>query len=94
MEAFHRSLLDVIEVAHPSMMCFIQHLWQVASMSDRDAALTAAAVANVRPRYGFDIEEDGRLYKIVDNYDTYPSNIDYLTAISLKPKALVPNRGK
>ena len=42
MEAFHRALLDVIEVAHPSMMSFIQDLWQVASVTDRDAALTAA----------------------------------------------------
>ena len=42
MEAFHRALLDVIEVAHPNMISFIQDIWQVASVTDRDAALTAA----------------------------------------------------
>ena len=42
MEAFHRALLDVIEVAHPNMISFIQDMWQVASVTDRDAALTAA----------------------------------------------------
>ena len=42
MEAFHRALLDTIEVAHPNMMSFVHDLWQVASLSDRDAALTAA----------------------------------------------------
>jgi hypothetical protein len=42
MEAFHRALLDTIEVAHPNMMSFVRDLWQVASMADRDAALTAA----------------------------------------------------
>ena len=44
MEAFHRALLDVIEVAHPNMMSFVQDLWQVASITDRDAALTAAGI--------------------------------------------------
>jgi len=94
MEAFHRALLDVIEVAHPNMISFIQDIWQVASVTDRDAALTAAAVPNVRPRYGYDLEEDDIIYTIVSNYDTYPSTIDYLTALSLKPRALVPNRNK
>ena len=42
MEAFHRSLLDIIEVAHPSMMSFVRDLWQVATVADRDASLTAA----------------------------------------------------
>ena len=42
MEAFHRALLDVIEVAHPNMMSFLQDLWQVASLADRDSALSAA----------------------------------------------------
>ena len=44
MEAFHRALLDTIEVAHPSMMLFVRDLWQVASLADRDAALTAAGI--------------------------------------------------
>ena len=44
MEAFHRALLDIIEVAHPSMMMFVQDLWKVATMADRDAALTAAGM--------------------------------------------------
>ena len=44
MEAFHRALLDIIEVAHPNMMSFVQDLWQVASITDRDAALTAAGI--------------------------------------------------
>ena len=108
MEAFHRALLDTIEVAHPTMMSFVRDLWQVASLADRDAALTAAgiefsnlfitlsdlyiisAVPNVRPRYGYDLMEDDRIFKIVSNYDTYPSNIDYLRALSLKPKSLMP----
>ena len=44
MEAFHRALLDIIEVAHPNMLSFVQDLWQVASITDRDAALTAAGI--------------------------------------------------
>ena len=42
MEAFHRALLDIIEVAHPSMLEFVRDLWQVASVADRDADLAAA----------------------------------------------------
>ena len=44
MEAFHRALIDVIEVPHPNMMSFVQDLWQVASITDRDAALTASGI--------------------------------------------------
>ena len=58
--------------------------------SDFLVHLIFVAVPNVRPRYGYDEEEDSRIYKIVNNYDTYPSNIDYLKAISLKPKSLMP----
>ena len=48
----------------------------------------------MRPRYGFDIAEDDRISTIVNSYDSYPSIIDYLKALSLKPKALVANRRK
>ena len=47
MEAFHCALLDVIEVAHPNMMSFVQDLWQVASLADRDSALCAAGTARL-----------------------------------------------
>jgi len=90
MEAFHRALLDIIEVAHPSMMSFVKDLWQVATVADRDASLTAAAIPNVRRRGEFEREEDDRIFKIVDQYDTYPSIIDYLKALSLKPKPFMP----
>ena len=46
MEAFHRSLLDIIEVAHPSMLSFVKDLWQVATVADRDASLTAAGLSS------------------------------------------------
>ena len=46
MEAFHRSLLDIIEVSHPSMMSFVRDVWQVATVADRDASLVAAGLTN------------------------------------------------
>ena len=92
MEAFHRSLLDIIEVAQPNFMLFIKDLWQIASVMDRDAALTAAAVPNVRRVGDFEMQENRRIFKIVEQYDAYPSIIDYLKALSLKPKSLMTKK--
>ena len=44
MEAFHHALLDIIEMAHPNMMSFVQEIWQVATITDKDADLTAAGI--------------------------------------------------
>ena len=44
MEAFQRALLDIIEMANPILMSFVQDLWQVATITDKDAALTAAGI--------------------------------------------------
>ena len=59
MEAFHRALLDTIEVAHPNMLSFVCDLWQVASMADRDAALTAAGrvTKNIRSFTNLDFSQ-------------------------------------
>ena len=43
---------------------------------------------------GMAMKEDDRIYTIVNNFDAYPSIVDYLKALALKPKALVPNRKK